>query len=173
MKKYRGVLEGFYETGTEGVVWILDKQRSRTRAWLDLAAAVPSTVTGFVRHAWKVKREGGTEPLSVTFFIFRQRLRTILSSYGDMVMIDEGDHLTVINPDGTLAFDGDIVCDRAAGYQPYPLNPSLGQPCALGYWIHWTQKGWTPEAWATLFMCSHLDAEQGGGEPLRAILIKK
>ncbi len=80
-------------------------------------------------------------------------------------MLEEGDKLTITGGDGAVLFDGLIDPDWEVGYKEYPLNPGAGQPCALGYWIHWTQRGWEPDAWAGLFI---------GREPkLRATLIKK
>jgi hypothetical protein len=64
----------------------------------------------------------------------------------------EGDHLTVYHDNGTVAFQGEIETDRQVGWREYPKNPGRGQPCALGFWVHWTQRGWQPDDWAELFM---------------------
>jgi len=94
------------------------------------------------------------------------------TGYDGLNIIEEGDDLKIFNEDGSLAFDGRIECDHQAGYQAYPLNPGYGQPRALGFWIHWTQKGWKPDDWARLFMREMLKPEAGGGAPLRGELRK-
>jgi hypothetical protein len=53
----------------------------------------------------------------------------------------------------------------------YPLNPNscLGQPCALGFWVHWTQKNWQPDDWARLFFWGNgFLPEDENGKPMRA-----
>ncbi len=84
-----------------------------------------------------------------------------------MHLIDEGDHLTVWNEDGKVAFVGDIVQNYLTGAIPCPHDPGYTQPFALGFWVYWTQEGWPPDEWAALFL------RQEFGKPrLRAELIK-
>jgi hypothetical protein len=80
-----------------------------------------------------------------------------------MHLLEAGDELTVYK-----GYTGDKDCtgdknhtewftcyiepDTTTGYTPYPMNPADGQPRALGEWIHWTQKGWTADDWAALFI---------------------
>jgi len=106
-KVYLGILEDYFETGTEGTLWTLTR---------DL------------------------EPGEVD------------APYARLIMLHKGDEFTVFNSDGTERFTCVIEPDYQTGYEPYPRNPSLGQPCALGRWIHWTQKGWQPDDWARLFI---------------------
>ena len=84
--------------------------------------------------------------------------------YDGLNFLDEGDYLTIWNENGSIVFRGKIQPNYRIGYQPYPMNPKLGQPCALGFWIHWTQKDWQPDDWARLFIRD---------VPLRAELIKR
>ncbi|MCC6934569.1 MAG: hypothetical protein IT406_02705 [Candidatus Yanofskybacteria bacterium] len=71
--------------------------------------------------------------------------------YQGFVAIDHGDHLKVVAQDGSVVFDGVVRTDYREGWTKYPLNPGYGQPAALGFWIHWTQHGWSAEKWASLF----------------------
>lgn len=80
--------------------------------------------------------------------------------------IEAGDHLTICDPLGHEVWHGTIRCDRRTGWRAYPGNPKHGQPVALGCWIHWTQKGFTPDKWARFFMKSEVDR-------FRGILVKK
>lgn len=120
MEKCVGVVNQFFETGCEGLMWILEKEG----------------VEGFAA----------------------------------LVFIEAGDHLKVFAEDGAVLFEGVIVPDHHAGYKEYPLNPGHGQPQALGFWIHWTQKGWEPDEWAKLFLHTNL---KKGNKPLRAELTMK
>lgn len=133
--EFHGVLDELCETGTEGLIWILDLPPGRCRRF------------------WRFLR------------------RRSFWSYADMIEPQKGQHLTVYAPDGRVLFDGIIDPDRKAGYQPYPMNPDYGQPCAFGFWIHWTQRGWEPEAWARLFLWECLkDTPEDQRRPLRAVL---
>lgn len=111
-----GVLEDFFETGTEGVIWSVYDDDNR--------------------------------------------------GYDGLHTIEEGDHLTICDQLGHRIWAGIIRCDRKAGWKRYPLNPKYGQPCALGHWVHWTQKGFKPDVWARFFIRPQRDR-------LRAILRKK
>ncbi|MDP3999046.1 MAG: hypothetical protein Q8P76_00425 [bacterium] len=117
MAKYIGVLAGYFETGTEGQIWVL--------------------------------LEDGKE------------------GYDAMKLIELGDHLRIYGEDNKILFDGKIIPDFEIGRTPYPLNPKYGQPSALGFWIHWTQKGFTADDWARFFL-----REEFGLPPLRAELTK-
>ena len=89
------------------------------------------------------------------------------TGYDAICLIDEGDLLKIFDENGQVLFDCKIDPDYQIGYQSYPKNPTLGQPTALGLWIHWTQKGWQPDDWAALFL-----REELGKKPFRAELIK-
>jgi hypothetical protein len=99
---YEGSLEAWFETGTEGLVWVLD--------------------------------EDGFE------------------SYAAMRFVEEGDHLTVFRPDGEVAFEGVIRCDRETGRPGPEDNCGRSQQSALGFWVHWIQEGWDPGDWAEMFL---------------------
>lgn len=65
--------------------------------------------------------------------------------------LQKDDYLTVTSPDGAVLFDGVINLEFTIGRQP-PSHPQIhGQPDSYGFWTHWTQQGWQPEDWATLF----------------------
>ncbi|HXV27037.1 MAG TPA: hypothetical protein VD862_03395 [Candidatus Paceibacterota bacterium] len=162
MPTYDGVLDNWWETGTEGVVWVLASDTEDEQALL----------------------------------------------YGNLFLLEAGDHLTVWGPDGGFVFDDVIDPDYEAGWMPFPrgvrppegwrrysplhrvfyrfkvfcatrwvfLPGALqrlmrrflnGQPTALGFWIHWTQRGWEPEKWASLFLVS------GKERPYRARVVRR
>ncbi len=116
LRKIHGVLEDFFETGTEGVIWSVVSEDDH--------------------------------------------------GYDALYPIEEGDHLTIQDQLGRKMWSGKIRCDRRAGWRRYPLNPKYGQPCALGHWVHWTQRGFKPDDWARYFIRPEYDR-------LRGILRKK
>ena len=96
------------------------------------------------------------------------------TGYDALVIIEPGDRLTVYGEDGrTPLFDGIVRPDHEIGYRPHFEGAGHGQPCALGLWIHWTQKGWQPDDWARLFARSLLKPEDGGGASYRGKLIRR
>jgi len=113
-KELKGVIEDYFETGCEGIMWTF--------------------------------YEDGKE------------------GYGGLHNLEAGDHLTILDDDGSELFSGIIKPNREIGKQVIPLNPEYSQPVALGCWIHWTQDGFLPDDWAKLFFKK---------PPLRAILRKK
>lgn len=119
-KKYTGVLDGYFATGTEGTLWTVD---TRNRNY---------------------------------------------GLYGE-VFIEPGDYLTVYGNDGSVIFQGEIQPDYKTGRRNYPGSKKYGQQCALGFWIHWIQKGWQPDDWAKLFIAHWFKKKKR----LRAELIKK
>jgi len=82
-------------------------------------------------------------------------------------MVEKGDRLKVCDENGKVVFDGEIIPDYKKGWKRHYRNAKHGQPTALGFWIHWTQKGWKPDDWARLFL-RELEDEK----PLRAELTK-
>ena len=91
--------------------------------------------------------------------------------YDALKVIENGDHLTVYSGDGRgclgfkdvgdrileyredgLVFDGVIDEDHEAGMTMSSFNQEHRQPSALGFWIHWAQRGWNPDDWARLFV---------------------
>ncbi len=88
------------------------------------------------------------------------------TGYSGMHLIEEGDHLTITDQLGHRIWAGVIRCDRRSGLRRRPGNPEFQQPCALGHWIHWTQRGFKPDDWARFFLRPDYDR-------LRGALIKK
>jgi hypothetical protein len=83
-------------------------------------------------------------------------------SYDGLFVIDDGDHLIIYSPSEEVLFNGYIVQDTEIGKTQRPFSRIM-QPQAKGLWIHWTQKGYTPDDWAGLFL----------SEKYRAVLTKK
>jgi hypothetical protein len=110
-RRIEGELFDFFETGCEGVIWMLEDDS---------------------RH--------GREALE---------------------MVEEGDHLTIMDQVGIILWQGTIRCNRERGLRPYPMNPEYSQQCALGCWVHWIQDGFEPDEWARFFMRSDSDRLHG------------
>ncbi len=119
----------------------------------------PKILHGTIAHWYETGSEG------VCWVFYRDGKK----SWDEAVeFLERGDRLKIFSEDGTsIIFDGVIKPDSRIGWKRYPMNPKYGQPCALGYWIHWTQKGWKPDDWAKLFV------RKEGQKPLRAELIQK
>jgi hypothetical protein len=78
-------------------------------------------------------------------------------------ILEAGDHLKIFSEGGLMIFSNIIEPDRKVGRQTRP-GTKIRQPAALGYWIHWTQKGFSSDDWAKFFFSK---------PPFRAILRKK
>jgi|AntRauTorckE6833_2_1112554.scaffolds.fasta_scaffold31933_1 hypothetical protein len=74
------------------------------------------------------------------------------SGYDALHLIEEGDVLTIFNKDGQVIFSDKIFKDTETGKRARGFGSEIEQQTALGLWIHWVQKGWTPDDWATLFL---------------------
>lgn len=74
-----------------------------------------------------------------------------IAGYDGLFIIEEGDHLVISSPTGEVLFDGYIVADVEIGKKQRPFS-KINQPQAKGLWIHWTQKGFSPDKWAELFI---------------------
>lgn len=72
--------------------------------------------------------------------------------YQGIHVLKAGDYLTVKDHAGDVLFDGYIEPDNTIGKRMRYHDTGYEQPVALGCWIHWTQKGWQPDAWASLFV---------------------
>jgi hypothetical protein len=68
-----------------------------------------------------------------------------------LFLIDEGDHLVITSPSQEVLFSGYIEQDFESGKSIRP-STNVFQPQAKGMWIHWTQKGYTPDDWASIFL---------------------
>lgn len=79
----------------------------------------------------------------------------------DLNVIHEGDHLTILDRDGRVLWQGVIQCDREIGKIPRPTNPDFVQQAALGCWIHWVQRGFEPDQWAAFFIRPEGDRYRG------------
>lgn len=175
MRIYDGTPSFLSETGSEGAAWILDRRRPTWRKRLEAVVRFPRAVAGLCRNVREEWRRGRKTAVSEAPRHFRRILQETVSPslYADVVLIEEGDRLMVYDADGEEIFSGLIDPDEEAGWHEYPLNPGYGQPSALGFWIHWTQRGWEPDAWARLFLREILPPEEGGGPPYRAELWKR
>ena len=87
-------------------------------------------------------------------------------SYEGLYTIDEGDHLTILGRNKQVLWSGIITKDTETGAVPRPGNPDYIQQVALGWWVHWIQKGFEPNSWADYFDRASEDAYRG-------ILVKK
>ena len=72
--------------------------------------------------------------------------------YDGLVILERGDAIQIFDSAGAIVFDGIIQPDREANWTPRYDGAEHGQPLVKGCWVHWTQTGWSPEAWLDLFM---------------------
>ncbi len=67
--------------------------------------------------------------------------------YKGTIYIKRGDHLKIFDEQGRMIFDGIIELDFETGY-----DTATCRQRALGIWVHWIQKGWSPDDWGRLFL---------------------
>lgn len=97
-------------------------------------------------------------------------------SYDNLYVLEEGDILTIINEDGSVAWHGTILWDWQRRRMRSPFNPDRIQQEVGGLWVHGLQRGVNAETWADYFMGHELllptiRRERRAG-PLRAVLIR-
>jgi len=66
-------------------------------------------------------------------------------------LIEAGDYLVIYNLDNSIIFRGKIIPDYKTGQRKCVISGKMKQS-AFDVWICWTQKGWKPEDWASLFI---------------------
>lgn len=85
-----------------------------------------------------------------------------------IVFIGLGDVLSIYDHDGsTKLFEGKIIPDYKSGWRKRHTADKAGVIEAMGQRVCWTQKGWTPDDWAGLFLRMEFD------NPLRVELKRK
>ena len=77
--------------------------------------------------------------------------QTDVRGYAGLHTIKAGDALTVYNEDGSVRWEGVIEPDYEVGWTRFPQNPQHGQQVSCGRWVHWIQRGFTPDEWGDLF----------------------
>jgi hypothetical protein len=75
--------------------------------------------------------------------------------YYPSISLRQGDHLTVFDDDNNVIWEGEVKCDFKKNYQPYPSNPTMGQPVVFGFWVHWLHPDVDAEVWASWFFDGH------------------
>lgn len=71
------------------------------------------------------------------------------------MVLEASDWVEIRSGSGEVLFQGEIEPDFNAGKPPDASDSERNQPQALGYWIHRTQKEFTPDDWARFFEPGH------------------
>lgn len=145
--RYEGVLESWFETGTEGMVWVLAcdtrdakwllydnlfilEEGDELTVWAPDGAVLFKGVLEFDRETGWVPYPRGQWPPE-----FRRRFSP---------------------PHWALYYFRRWCANHWHGLPGWlkglMRSGMSGQQAALGCWIHWVQKGWDADAWAELFM---------------------
>lgn len=72
--------------------------------------------------------------------------------YHGLNCLEDGDYLTILDHDNNVIWEGNIDFEYERNYIPFPSNPSYGQQCVRGLWVHGIQKDVDPETWADWFL---------------------
>lgn len=100
-REYRGVLISYFETGSEGLIWAMQ--------------------------------------------------RTGLEGHEGLIILKAGDYLDIYSPEGEIIFSDVIKPDMDIGLRRQLPGHRL-QQSAKGFWIHWIQKGFEADDWASYFI---------------------
>lgn len=133
-KKYTGELTYWFETGTEGLIWVLkvdENQSGDDLLYGDLVIIEKGDRLKIVSLDGNVIFDGvvrtdyfeGSHPYPCQWTLFSKMLLWFWRWLPERF--------------------------RKLAARKQWLN---GQPAACGYWIHWTQTGWKAEDWARLFV---------------------
>ncbi|NHN39901.1 hypothetical protein G8764_21595 [Pseudomaricurvus alcaniphilus] len=71
--------------------------------------------------------------------------------YDGLVLLDEGDHLQIIGPDGETVFEGTVRPRKDINAQKRPYSEIL-QPVSMGRWVHWIQADFDADTWGNYFI---------------------
>ena len=71
--------------------------------------------------------------------------------YTGLHILKKGDKLT-LHKDSKVIWEGTIDPDYEVGVTNSPASSIRQQQSACGFWVHWIQRGWRPDAWARLFL---------------------
>jgi len=169
--RYIGTLKGFLAASEddEWLAWASDEGLTPQRvaelrddAERHLAALPEVVIHGVLMDFFETGTEG------VCWAVYEDGKQ----GYDGLHLLGKGNHLRVTDEHAVVRFEGYIEPDAEKGWMEYPGRPGegYGQPCALGMWVHWTQSGWEPDDWASLFFRPHLVDPEKKGPPLRAVL---
>ncbi|WP_207539664.1 hypothetical protein [Sabulicella rubraurantiaca] len=63
------------------------------------------------------------------------------AGYSGLNPLRDGDHLQILEADGTLIWEGTIDLDREVNRRPYPFNPGVSGHAVRGCWVKGLQRG--------------------------------
>ena len=76
------------------------------------------------------------------------------SPYDKLHLLQNGDYLTIYNPDDSIAWQGEIIEDRLSAFAERMPGKyeNFGQATCGGLWVHWNQKDFDPLEWGAYFL---------------------
>ena len=94
-------------------------------------------------------------------------------SQREFLILHDGDHLTVYNPDGSIRWQGVIALEYESGFVPYDDDdPTIGTQSVFDQTVHGCQRGVDLRQWAAMFMRPLETGEDRKQEFLEAKLLK-